>query len=66
MISKKEESFNLPAILPEAELFSLGSDAVCLPDFIIQIDDKVLDEFSFGLRSELFPRNLHDFSEMSP
>ena len=38
---------------PEAQLFSLIPDPFGLPDFVIKVDDKVFDELSFYLGSEL-------------
>jgi hypothetical protein len=38
--------------LTKAHLLSLIPDPLSLPDFVVQVDDEVLDEFSLCLVSE--------------
>ena len=53
-------------ILPKAQLLSLNSDPFSLPDFVIQVDNKVVDELLFRLGSEGIPRNLQNHPELIP
>ena len=52
--------------LPEAQLFSLISNPLCLSDLLVQIDDEVVHEFPFYPGSELSSRDLQNPFKLLP
>ena len=51
---------------PETQLFPLGSDAFCLLNFIIQIENEVINESLFRFALKFFPRDLQDCFKLAP
>jgi len=58
--------FRIEGALRQVHLFSFICYSFPLPDFVIQIDDKVFGELSFRLSSEMKLSDLQNLFELLP
>jgi hypothetical protein len=51
---------------PETQLLSLIPNALCFPDLVIEVKDKVFHKSSFRFRPEMYLGALQNLSELLP